>query len=66
MNLQAMYGIIDGNSISHELGAREVVVAAGVLISGPFLPVSFSSRLSCKVNFPGQWKVLLLYATLNM
>lgn len=46
MNLQAMYGIVDGNSVNHELGARQVVVAAGVLISGPFLPVSFSSRLN--------------------
>lgn len=66
MNLQAVYEIIDVNSIKHELGARQVVVAATVLISSTYIPVSFSFSLSCKVNFPGQWKVIFLYAILNM
>lgn len=61
-----MYGITDVKSIKHELGARQVAVAARVLISSTFIPVSFSFRLSCKVNFLGQWKIVFLYATLNM
>lgn len=33
MNMQAIYGIIDVNPIKNELGARQVAVAARVLIS---------------------------------
>lgn len=33
MNMQAIYGIIDVNPIKHELGARQIAVAARVLIS---------------------------------
>lgn len=66
MNMQAIYAIIDINSVKHRLGARQIAVAARVLISNTFITFSFSFRLRCKVNFLDQWKVIFLYATLNM
>lgn len=57
-------GIIAVNSIKHELEARQVAVAARVLISNTFS--FFSFRRNGKVNFLGEWKVVVLYAILNM
>lgn len=57
MNMQTVYGIIDVSLIKHELGARQVAVAARVLFSDTFIPVYFSFRLHCNVRFLGQWQV---------
>lgn len=51
-----MDGITDGNPMNHELGAGQVVVAAGVLISGMFfffLPVFFLLQAELQGKFSG-------------